>query len=88
MASQTLVNVDINANGSLVAHFADGDDRTYPSRAAVIEEATELLTDQLRKKMLVARWVGLDPGLIDPSKINGTTFETNMPSVLNPLAFG
>lgn len=88
MASQTLTNVEILADGSVTAHFADADDRSYASRAAIIAEADELIDTNLLKKLLIARWAGLDPALTDPSKINGMTLESNMASVLNPLEYG
>lgn len=86
MAALTVQNVTIGQTGIVSVLFSDGVSTEYPTASAVIADGT-LTTDDLRK-LLVARWVGLNPTVNSPGSINGTTLEVNMASVLSPVEYG
>jgi hypothetical protein len=90
MAALTVTSVTIDGT-QLTYNFDDNsqlvmDKGTTPNDYVVQQE--NLLNTDLLKKLLIQRHYALNPGLNDPSSINGVTLEINLASVLNPMSFG
>lgn len=90
MASKTIQNVQLNANGSLQVNYSDGSGSTFPDREALTTDprVADVGSDDWLVGLLLSRWLALDPDLNDPAEINGVTCEVNLSSVLNPVSFG
>lgn len=84
----TITSIQYPADGSVVVKWSDGNESSYPSRAALLEAVEEAVTADKARLMLLSAWAGRSPTLNDPSWATRRQMQVDLSRDLGPVLFG